>query len=945
MRSRRLPGFRFEAQSPVPTEFLPRMDVAVFVGFGSSGPLHHPVRVEDAAEFTAIFGDDAPLAWDAARGEQVYAYLAPAVRAFFRNGGRRAWIIRVAGAAQSNEFPIPCLAQAHFDPVNNVQLQPGFAQARSEGSWSDTIRVSTALLTRSVSLEVFALDQLQFDLVTSSPTNVVAGDLIHVRFKNGGDYELWFAVKAVQTNVVISPPMGDLARLTGDKAIWTRPAWAYQPLIAIGSAFTFTTAGPSAPIGASIPVDLTASPGELDWPKSARQPTVKIDLDLSFAEAPAPGSLLRVDFGVNQFWLTVQDVRVADDAGSPPASIQVIGQGVWLLPNAPSLPSPSIVTAELLTFELRTRRGNADMVTLSDLAFELRQSRCWDALPTDLQLYPELDAVKRVDQIDRTALYQAAADPRFPLAGCAAEHVLYFPIAMPITHDYELEPIPSTARPLNRDGLDDFKAALFLDPDLAAVGRRDLLNEADFIRYLSPAPRALKGLHAALGIEEATLIVVPDAVQRGWIYSDAPDPAAPLPSKPFVRPEWWHHLECAPPPVFKPVAEPEWGNFLNCDILSNLIPAPKLYSDIPDALGTFTLSWIMSPPTGDVAYVLQEAARTDFQDAQDIYSGADDQRTLYGHTPGAYYYRVRATRDGYTSDWSNGVVANIEPVSRWLLLKADQYARDTLLTVHHAILDLCAARGDLFAVLALPEHYREDDALAYATTLTMRGTGFIGIEDSRTLSFGGLYHPWLIGREENQPDEFRRMPPDGALCGIIAKRTLARGAWVAPANERLQGVVALTPPIARERRLDFLEARINLIRQEPRGFLALASDTLTNDTDLRPINVRRLLILLRRLALRLGATYVFEPHSDVFRRSVQRGFEAALEEMFVRGAFAGRTPEAAFQVVTDNVLNPPQSVDQGRFIVELRVAPSQPMAFLTVRLVQMGDRTLVAQER
>jgi len=39
------------------------------------------MAVEDAAQFAAIFGADAPLAWDQERGEQLYAYLAPAVRA------------------------------------------------------------------------------------------------------------------------------------------------------------------------------------------------------------------------------------------------------------------------------------------------------------------------------------------------------------------------------------------------------------------------------------------------------------------------------------------------------------------------------------------------------------------------------------------------------------------------------------------------------------------------------------------------------------------------------------------------------------------------------------------------------------------------------------------------------------------------------------------------
>src|SRR5712691_233336 len=93
---RRLAGIAFEARPPASPDVLPRMDVAGFVGFAASGPVNIPVPVEDTASFTAIFGGEASLAWDVGRGEQATAQLAPAVRAFFGNGGRRAWIVRVA---------------------------------------------------------------------------------------------------------------------------------------------------------------------------------------------------------------------------------------------------------------------------------------------------------------------------------------------------------------------------------------------------------------------------------------------------------------------------------------------------------------------------------------------------------------------------------------------------------------------------------------------------------------------------------------------------------------------------------------------------------------------------------------------------------------------------------------------------------------------------------
>ena len=99
------------------------------------------------------------------------------------------------------------------------------------------------------------------------------------------------------------------------------------------------------------------------------------------------------------------------------------------------------------------------------------------------------------------------------------------------------------------------------------------------------------------------------------------------------------------------------------------------------------------------------------------------------------------------------------------------------------------------------------------------------------------------------------------------------------------------------------------------------------------------------IALKLGATYVFEPNDAVFRRTVTRGFEALLAGMFARGAFAGATAAASYLVVTDNSVNTPESVEQGRFIVDLAVAPSLPMTFLTLRLVQTGDRNSVTEVR
>ena len=105
--------------------------------------------------------------------------------------------------------------------------------------------------------------------------------------------------------------------------------------------------------------------------------------------------------------------------------------------------------------------------------------------------------------------------------------------------------------------------------------------------------------------------------------------------------------------------------------------------------------------------------------------------------------------------------------------------------------------------------------------------------------------------------------------------------------------------------------------------------------------MRRLLILLRRLAIREGNSFVFRNNDGSLRRLVQREFEQVLGDLFVHGAFAGTAHEEGYRVVTGPSVNTPGSIDAGRFIVELRVAPSQPLTFLTVRLIQEGGALVV----
>ena len=959
--SRRLPGFSFEYQPPPPTNVLPRMDVAVFVGFAASGPLHIPVAVEDVTQFTTIFGSDVPLAWDTRRSEQVYAYLAPAVRAFFRNGGQRCWVIRVASdEAQYNYFPVPGLALINADGT----LTPAFARARSQGSWSDDLRVGASLSSTLISASQLSWEDgiVTVNLGLAAPGDIAPGDLVRLTC-NDGEYILMLLVDSTQLVDAIangSPPDGpphlSTVQITASTVFWFKIGPPRSPLPSAAQAVRFANDGPLAP---SLAVSNYTENDNAD-------PPIWFELSVSLADVPQPGTMLRLDFDTDTLWMTVQSVDVSQ-GGSPLGDIAVVkGQGLWLLQDAPNPWPTSISSAERLSFTLWARQANDLLQPLSNLTFGQDSPSFWKALPADEQLYRDASATsnpshsvvsKTISISSYSDLWQRALNPRFPLAGNDAWGISYLPIAMPPAPDYYLGLDKGSSRrladPRTRDGLAEFSIDLFLDLDMIESLTTDLIAQADYLRYTVTPPRLLKGIYAALSIEEASLIAVPDAHQLGWIPAFAGPPPLPQDSAPLPHPEWWH----CQPDMNSGNEQPAPGTFHNCDIQVIAPPALELL-DGPDEFGTFRLGWT-AQVTGTAVYILQEALRPDWVGAAVIYVGRDQSLLLYGRGDGDYFYRVRLVMGedpcdpaAPSSDWSVGVAVRVTTTGLWQLPDVSSYDAQGLIAMQRALVRMCSARGDLLAVLALPEHYAEDDAVRHIAQLKspLRAIELhtssdpniddvhlvfpLGYGERSAFSYAALYYPWLIVSED--ASSLKTIPPDGTACGILALRASTRGAWIAPANELLTGVVALTPAVSRTNWQRLQDAQVNLVRQEPRGFLCLNADTLSDEEedDLRPINVRRLLILLRRLALRLGATYVFEPNSDAFRRLVQRGFETLLGQMFVLGAFAGSTPATSFQVVTDTSINTAQSVDLGRFIVELRVAPSLPMTFLTLRLVQ-----------
>ncbi|MCS6844224.1 MAG: hypothetical protein NZ528_07875 [Caldilineales bacterium] len=946
----RLPGVVCQTALPPAGEEPLRLDVAAFVGFAERGPLHTPVALEDLGQYRALFGSDLLVARDG--GRPVYAHLPQAVQAFFDNGGRRCYVVRVAGAgARPNRFPLPGLvAWSEDDGFRAVATTAAWV-----GRWSDTMSVGAQLRSRPLPFRGdLSIVGDTVALIVEAPTDVslAVGDVLRVAVGAGcATAELLLPMAAVR-------PLGPAASAARGVP--------YRVEARRAAVHAFTLVPPEAePVPRRV-----ERLGELGWELLTAAPT-GLTLDsasgewrLSLPPTTAVGRrhLLRVAteggreamFPVEQVWL-----HGGPDDMSPPGEPLLVASSsqVRWVAALEELGSPEgdvdIAQVELLTFDLALREGEEAAETWSELRFN-PGPRYW----ADVLAVPPAEAAggeggghlalvgaggpegSQVLNGGNRSLRLAA-----PFVALTAPPPFFLPLGMApvLTVDGFLGALPDPD-PAGKDGLDAFDPpALFLDGRLARCGVRDLVNEADRLLLLDPAAR-LTGLHSLLPVEEVALVAIPDLVHRPWPAAIAPLPLPELPEPPRPRPPDWAQFQPCPQPLPDVELTPRQvvqAFYTAFQRQGDEAARQFLTEALQEALAESPLSAVLQverpPDSCDV-------------DAPPCRPGPGVPVTVRGtlHFVGEADVSHVFTLVHRPGGWR---IDAIEPQTAWrasvglspralaglpAVRPAEAYDVAALLAVHEALVTLCAARADALAVLSLPEHFQRREVLAWAQQLRASGN----LTESNALSYAAVYHPWLQTPERVTPElaPLRAAPPDGAVCGMIAARELARGPWIAPANVPLRGVVGLIQAVGEADALALFDAQANLLRQQQGTFSPLSAHTLSLDRLLVQVSVRRLLIFLRKLALRRGMRYVFEPNNERFRRRVEAAFERTLTALTAQGALT------AFQVVTGEGLNTPNDVDNGRFLIALKVAPSLPIEFITVMLVRAGEGVLRAVE-
>jgi hypothetical protein len=208
-------------------------------------------------------------------------------------------------------------------------------------------------------------------------------------------------------------------------------------------------------------------------------------------------------------------------------------------------------------------------------------------------------------------------------------------------------------------------------------------------------------------------------------------------------------------------------------------------------------------------------------------------------------------------------------------------------------------------------------------------------------SHAACYHPWLrvhgLGPVSAGP---RRVPPSAVAAGIVATCELRYGVPHGPAGLVAERVVAVEQPVSSAERDELHLASVNVFALERDGVRLSAARTLSADPQWRQLSVRRLVTMIARALRAQMAWAVFELADLALRGQLRYVLEAFLRELHARGALAGARPEDGYFVRCDDTNNPRASVDAGRLIVDVGIAPVEPLEYIVLRLQRGDDGTI-----
>jgi hypothetical protein len=254
-----------------------------------------------------------------------------------------------------------------------------------------------------------------------------------------------------------------------------------------------------------------------------------------------------------------------------------------------------------------------------------------------------------------------------------------------------------------------------------------------------------------------------------------------------------------------------------------------------------------------------------------------------------------------------------------LLTNKDEYDFNLLLApgvfigTNTKAISTCEDRGDAFAIV---------DLVAYGSTKTAAATAAA----ASTSNYAATYWPWVQTFSSTLGKSIW-VPSSVVMAGVYAFNDQVGAEWFAPAGLNRGGIGSV---INAERKLsatdrdDLYSANVNPLATFPgEGVVAFGQKTLQKRaTSLDRINVRRLLINLKRFVSSISQGLVFEQNTTVTRNRFLSQVNPYMERVVSQqGLFA-------YKVIMDETNNSADVIDRNQLVGQIYVQPTKTAEFI-----------------
>jgi hypothetical protein len=202
----------------------------------------------------------------------------------------------------------------------------------------------------------------------------------------------------------------------------------------------------------------------------------------------------------------------------------------------------------------------------------------------------------------------------------------------------------------------------------------------------------------------------------------------------------------------------------------------------------------------------------------------------------------------------------------------------------------------------------------------------IGAANSVDTNYAGAYWPW-VQVVSQETGKLVWVPASTIMAGVYAFNDNVSAEWFAPAGLNrggLGGVIQAEKKLSPTNRDNLYAASVNPIATFPNiGVTAFGQKTLQQKASaLDRINVRRLLIALKRYIGNVAKTLVFEQNTTVTRNRFLSQVTPYLESVQQRQGLY------AFRVVMDDTNNTPDVIDRNQLVGQIYLQPTRTAEFI-----------------